>query len=51
MKYRIHWQHNDHQDYLVIEGETLEEIRTIAARELKARGVPEDCAWSEEYPE
>lgn len=48
MKYRIHWQHNHYRDYLVIEGSSKEEIYAIAANELRARGVPEECAWSEE---
>ena len=45
MKYRIH---NGDTDSLIIEGETLEEIKDKAISEITARGWKIDDMWSEE---
>ena len=45
MKFRIH-NGGEYEDSLVIEGETIEEIRVIAEKETNKRGW-KDC-WSEE---
>ena len=56
MKYRIHYTFkgenpvDDYKDSVVVEGETLVEIRDAANAELKKRGLDTDRndAWSEE---
>ena len=56
MKYKIHFTHkgqnvvDDVDDFIIVEGETLVEIRDAANAELKKRGLDNDRndAWSEE---
>lgn len=36
------------EDYIVIKGETIEEIRKIAKNEIDRRGWEEEHIWSEE---
>ena len=49
MKYRIHFTIDEYEDYFDIEGETIEELRIIAAREEAKRGLTEhkNNLWSE----
>lgn len=53
MKFRIHFVNNDGtEDHFDIKGETLEDIREIAGRELFARTKDiGTAAWSEEIKE
>ena len=46
MKFIIHNGDGEYEDSLVIEGDSIEEIRAIAERETEKRGW-KDC-WSEE---
>lgn len=46
MKFRIHFIVGSIADSLVVEGDTLEEIRTFATNEVDKRGGKD--AWSEE---
>lgn len=43
MRFKIHY----HDDELLIEGETIEEIRDIAHQETSRRGWNENDCWSE----
>lgn len=48
MKFRIHYEVNGHEDSVIVTGDTLEEIRDVANREIAGRGATN--AWSEELP-
>lgn len=50
MKFEIHYSVGDYEDYIVIEGDTIEEIKEIAQRETNARGLTEEKnhLWSRE---
>ena len=50
MKFRIHFAIGDTRDSVVLEAETIEEIRDLANAELERRKVKPDDAWSEELP-
>jgi len=44
MKFRIH--NRKYEDYIVIEGETIEEIKEIAKHETGVRGWEDKDMWS-----
>lgn len=47
MKFRIHGENaTGNEDSLVIEGDTIEELKVIAAQEIEKRGWVD--VWSEE---
>ena len=50
MKFEIHFSIGDYDDYFIVEGETIEDIKAIAKRETSARGLTEDNnnLWSRE---
>jgi hypothetical protein len=50
MKFRIHFEIGEYQDYIDIEGETIEEIKEIAKSETDKRGLDEvkNNLWSEQ---
>ena len=49
MRYRIHYTLADgSEDSIVVTGDTMEDIRTNAYKELYARGADTETAWSEE---
>ena len=48
MKFRLHFEYKDFEDYIDIKGETIEEIRQVAFREMNRRGVDTSQCWSEE---
>ncbi len=39
MKFKIHFTIDEYEDYFVIEGDTIKEIRTKSDSELKKRGL------------
>ena len=43
MKIKLHFG----DDYIIFEGETVEEIREDAFRAIKNRGISESICWSE----
>ena len=48
MKYRIHFEHqNGVEDFIDLEGDTVEEIRDKADKELLKRNAVMDSRWSE----
>lgn len=48
MTYRIHYRLSDgSEDSVIIEGETVEDIRAKADIELQKRGADTSSAWSE----
>src|SRR5882757_4032905 len=54
MKFRIHFEHNDGtEDYFDVSGETLEQVRDIANKELfkRTHNAIAPVAWSEELKE
>lgn len=50
MKFKIHYEINGFEDFFIIEGETIEEIREKSDLELKRRDldVGKNNVWSEE---
>lgn len=46
MRVRIHWNVGDYEDSMIIEGDTVEEIREKAEAEVAKRGGKNP--WSEE---
>ena len=50
MKFRIHFEIGEYQDFIDIEGETFEEIKETAKTETDRRGLHElkNNLWSEE---
>ena len=48
MQFRIHYSIGDYEDFIDLDGETIEEIQSQAYHELSTRGVKSDNAWSEE---
>jgi len=50
MKFRIHFEIGEYQDFIDIEGETFEEIKETAKTETDRRGLDElkNNLWSEE---
>jgi len=50
MKFLIHWTIEDYEDYIIVEGDTIEEIRQFAKVETDRRGLDEtkNNLWSEE---
>jgi len=42
MKFEIHYTIEDHEDHLIIEGESIEEIRGLAKIETERRGLTEE---------
>jgi len=46
MKFKIH--NSKYNDYIVVEGETIEEIKEIAKHETGVRGWEDKDCWSEE---
>lgn len=47
MKFRLHFEINEIDDYIDVEGETIEEIKEIAYFEMDRRGVDVSQCWSE----
>lgn len=45
MKFQIH--HTPSEDYFIIEGSLLDDVRTKVNNELISRGWKEDDCWSE----
>ena len=41
MKFEIHFEIGDFEDYFIVEGDTIEEIRIKAKRETEKRGLQE----------
>lgn len=50
MIYKIHYD-GDYRDYIIIEGNDIEEIRKKAQTEIQARGWNEEDCWSEDLSE
>lgn len=50
LKFRIHYEIEDWKDHIDIGGETIEDIKEIANKELEKRGldVVKNNVWSEE---
>ena len=50
MKFKIYFTVGEYDDYLIVEGDSIEEIRDIASRETRARGLDEkrNNLWSEQ---
>jgi hypothetical protein len=50
MKFEIHFSVQEWEDYFIVEGDTIEEIKEIAKRETDARGLDEkrNNLWSKE---
>lgn len=50
MKFKIHFSIGDYDDYFVVEGETIDEIKEKAKYETDRRGLSEEKnnLWSEE---
>lgn len=50
MKFEIHFSVGEYNDYFIIEGETIEDIKAVAERETSARGLTEqkNNLWSRE---
>lgn len=46
MKFKIHYEIGDYQDYHIVEGETIEEIREVANEIVRVKQP--DNYWSEE---
>ncbi len=48
MKFKIYFSVGEHDDYFIVEGETIEDIRAAAERETSARGLTEEknYLWS-----
>ena len=46
IKYAICWVHDDYEDRIIIEGESIEELQEKAAKIIEARKP--DYFWSEE---
>jgi hypothetical protein len=42
MKFEIHFSIDDYEDYFVVEGDTIEEIKTIAKSETDKRNLNEE---------
>lgn len=51
MKFKIHYNGRDYQDELVIEEDTIEEIREKAFQECDKRGWDRRRCWSENIDE
>jgi len=49
MKFRIHFEIGEYQDFIDIEGETIEDVKEIAKTETERRGLDEqkNNLWSE----
>lgn len=47
MIYKICYDDGDYEDYFMVEGETIEEIRLKASAETSLRGWSEENCWSE----
>lgn len=47
MKFKIHYS-GSYEDEIIIEGETLKEVREIALAECNKRGWKERDCWSEQ---
>jgi hypothetical protein len=50
MKFRIHYETKDFQDWFIIDGESIEEIQGKVKQEMEKRGLDEkkNNLWSEE---
>jgi CRISPR/Cas system-associated protein Cas10 (large subunit of type III CRISPR-Cas system) len=48
MKYKLCWERGGSVDSIIVEGESIEEIREKAKEEIKKRGISENNCWSEE---
>ena len=50
MKFKIHYEIGEHHDSIIIQGDTMEEVRQEADEQLKSRGltVENNNVWSEE---
>lgn len=46
VRYKICWVHDDYEDSIIIEGESIEELQAQAAQIIEARKP--DNYWSEE---
>jgi hypothetical protein len=42
MKFKIHFEIGEYEDSLIIEGDSIEEIRELAKRETDSRGLDEE---------
>jgi len=49
MRYRIHWSIGDYEDSIIIEGDTIEEIKEEAECVVNSRGLDaeKNNFWSE----
>jgi len=50
MKFKIHFEIGEYEDFFVVEGETIKEIQEITKQETDKRGLDEqkNNLWSEE---
>ena len=48
MKFKIYFRKDLVEDYFILVGENIEDIRESVKRELKKREIDESDAWSEE---
>lgn len=51
MIYKICYDNGDYEDYFIVEGETIEEIRLKVSAETSLRGWEEENCWSEKLME
>ena len=47
MKYQLNYDKDGYQDSIIIEGLTIEEIKSIADSEIEIRGWDESCIRTE----